>query len=237
MKKWIMISDFSFFTIKLEWPSDRFEDEYLKLVIGLYKLYIQIPIKFIKVKIHSEFGISSPKYGFAYHGQMFWIYLGKGDRWLTFDMPWMYTIVRHDLLLPNGELYHRNLFPKYKLGAKTRSLTWFDVFEKTSKNKRISGAQVECAKFVDVVHHTKTGKRQVARIRLTGEEREWRMKWFTWLPLFRKIQRTVDCDSDVELGERAGSWKGGRIGWSCEWRKDESMKQAFYRWYKNWNGN
>lgn len=236
-KIYITWSDFKFFSITLNWPTEQFDDKYLKLTIGLYRLYMQIPIKFIKVKIYQEFGVSSPRYGFAYHGDMFWIYLGKGDRWITFDMPWQYTIVRHDLLLPNGGLYHRNNYPKYRLGTKTRSLTWFDVFEKTKKQTRVSGTQVECAKFVDVIHYTKSGKKQVAKIRLSGEEREWRMKWFTWLPLFRKIKRTVDCDSDIELGERAGSWKGGRMGWSCEWRKDESMIGAFNRWYKNWNGD
>jgi hypothetical protein len=237
MRKWLTISEFKFLKFTLEWPSDRNEDEFLKLVIAFHRIYIQIPIKFIKVKIHESWDSSGPRYGFAYHGQVFWIYTGAGDKWITFDMPWMYTIVRHDLLLPNGELYHRNHFPKYKLGKRKRSLYWHDVVEQNDKNKPVSGEQVEYAKFVEIEHYTKRGKYQKARIRLLGEEREWRMRWFTWLPLFRMIQRTVDCESDVELGERAGSWKGGRMGWSCEWRKDETMIHAFHRWYKNWNGD
>jgi hypothetical protein len=86
-------------------------------------------------------------------------------------------------------------------------------------------------------HWTKDGVNQKAKIRLAGEEREWRPKCTRWLPIFRKIQRVVDCDSDTELGPRAGSWKGGMLGWSVDWQKDESMKEAFWRWYRNWDGN
>jgi len=139
--------------------------------------------------------------------------------------------VRHDLLFPDGNVYYRNVYPK----KNQKHLHWWEVFDYS--NKRNEDTEAEFAKFVDLNHWTKDGVNQKARIRLCGEEREWRPKCTRWLPIFRKIQRVVDCDSDTELGPRAGSWKGGMLGWSVDWKEDESMKEAFWRWYRNWDGN
>jgi hypothetical protein len=35
----------------------------------------------------------------------------------------------------------------------------------------------------------------------------------------------------------SGSCKGGMMGWSVPWNKNESMETAFWRWYKKWDGN
>lgn len=224
-------SKYTFWMIQLQWPSDGWDEYRVKLVIGIWHAFIQIPLW--RTEPWKEWGNDAPKYGIAYHNETFWIYHGA-DKWWTIDMPWQWKIVRHDLLLPNGDLYHRNKYPTYTLNEKKRHVTWYDVFEKN--RERLDDVQVQVAEFVDLNHYTKQGDHQPARIRLCGEEREWRWKWFTWLPFPRKIQRTVDCSSNEELGEKARSWKGGMMGWSCEWRKDESMKAAFRRWYKDWNG-
>ncbi len=179
-------------------------------------------ISFNKESIHIDYGIQPGSWSSrdpknSDHTKVFW--------W-----PWRLDIVRHDLLYPNGDVYHRNSYPMKK-GQK--SLYWYEVLD-----SKQGDAQVEVAKFVELEHYNKTnGALQKARIRLTGEEREWRPKWTRWLPIFKKIRRVVDCNSDIELGTKAGSWKGGLMGWSCEWHDDESMEDAFRRWYKNWDGN
>lgn len=156
----------------------------------------------------------------------------NSDHTKLFWYPWNLEIVRHDLLFPDGRLYWRNKYPKSKGGRK--HLHWYEVFDMDPAPEQTS----QIAEFVELEHYNKTnGKLQKARIRLTGEEREWRPKWTRWLPIFKYVRRVVDCNSDTELGTRAGSWKGGMMGWSCEWRKDESMQDAFRRWYKNWDGN
>ncbi len=159
----------------------------------------------------------------------------NSDHTKVFWYPWRLEIVRHDLLYPNGDVYHRNTYPKNK---DEKHVHWWEVFDgwPTGEDKHRVEAQV--AEFVELEHYNKTdGKLQKARIRLCGEEREWRPKCTRWLPIFRHVRRVVDCDSDTELGTRAGSWKGGMMGWSCEWDKDEDMRDAFRRWYKNWDGN
>lgn len=156
----------------------------------------------------------------------------NSDHSKVFFYPWNLEIVRHDLLYPNGDVYHRNDYPRN--GAK--HIHWWEVFDWPRKEDQ-ERVEVQVAEFVELDHWTKDGKNQKARIRLAGEEREWRPKWTRWLPIFKYKRRVVDCYSNEELGPRAGSWKGGMIGWSVEWREDESMKEAFWRWYRNWDGN
>lgn len=186
-----------------------------------YVEYIQrdYGVSFNSETLHIHYGIqpgcwSSYDKANSDHSKVFW--------W-----PWHSTIVRHDLLYPDGEVYWHNKYPRKK-GAK--HLHWYEV------DMAGGDVAVETTKFIELVHHTRDGRKQVAKITLRGEEREWRPRWTRWLPIFRKIRRVVDCSSDVELGEKAGSWKGGLMGWSAEWHKDESMTGAFYRWYRNWNG-
>lgn len=177
-------------------------------------------ISFNEEAIHIHYGIqpgswSSTDRKNSDHSKLFW--------W-----PWRLDIVRHDLLFPNGSLYWRNTYPRQD----EKHLHWYDIFERP-----VAGdVQVEVAKFVELKHTTKSGETQIAKIRLCGEEREWRPKWTRWLPINKYVRRVVDCSSDVELGAKAGSWKGGLMGWSCDWRHDESMEDAFWRWYKSWNG-
>lgn len=157
----------------------------------------------------------------------------NSDHSKIFWYPWRLEIVRHDLLYPNGDVYHRNTYPKKK---NEKHIHWWEVFD-WPKQEDKDQVEAQVAEFVELDHWTKDGVNQKAKIRLTGEEREWRPKWTLWLPIFKYTRRVVDCYSDTELGPRAGSWKGGMMGWSCEWKKDESMKDAFWRWYKKWDGN
>ena len=152
----------------------------------------------------------------------------NSDHSKVYFWPWNKTIVRHDLLRPDGILYFRNTFPKKE---NEKHLAWWEVREK------MNGEYLNASETVDLKHHDKrTGAIQYARILLQGEEREWRPRCTRWLPIFRHIERTVNCESDIELGARAGEWKGGLMGWSCKWKKEETLKTAFWRWYMNWNG-
>jgi hypothetical protein len=223
-------SNYTHWCIKVKMPSDGWDEYRAKLYIGIWHLFIDIPLW--KATPWTEFGKDAPSYGISYHDSIFWIHYGA-DKWYTIDMPWQWEIVRHDLLFPDGTVYHRNKYPTYTLHQKKSTVSWFDIFEKNQTGEE----ETQLARYVDLTHYTKDGRKQVARIRLTGEEREWRWKWFKWLPWPNQKHRVVDCSSDEELGERAGSWKGGMIGWSVPWNKNESMETAFWRWYKKWDGN
>ena len=78
----------------------------------------------------------------------------------------------------------------------------------------------------------KNGTVQDRDATIYGDEREWRWKWFTWLPWPNKISRCISVEFSDEVGERTGSWKGGTIGCDYEWRHDETMLQALRRMEK-----
>lgn len=46
------------------------------------------------------------------------------------------------------------------------------------------------------------------------EEMEWRPKWFTWTPLFKKVKRYIEVEFSEEVWKRKWSWKGWTIGCS-----------------------
>lgn len=53
------------------------------------------------------------------------------------------------------------------------------------------------------------------------ERREWRWRWFIRLPWPAKKQQCIDVEFSEEVGEKAGSWKGGCIGCAYEMRPGE----------------
>lgn len=225
-------SDYVHFCLTVRAPSQYSDRQRMQLTFGLWHLYVNIPLWKPKTMFDGNY-MDEPQYGVSFFERALWLYFNQ--RTYSFDMPWSWIIVRHDLLLPNGQVYWRN---KYKGGRHVGGeYSWYQVLEGI---KRVPGTkydtQTEAVQYVELDHCTKGGKQQHAKIRLVGEERVWRWKWFTWFPFINITQRVVDCSSDIELGEKAGSWKGGMMGWSCEWRQGEEMKQAFNRWYREWDG-
>lgn len=216
------------------WPTEGNEDKYVKITFGFWKFFASIGLWPTK-GVGDFTSIMGEKYGFSYSDGVLFIYKGL-DKYLAIDMPWKWQIVRHDLLLPDGSVYESNRWDYYgkQIG---KHYQWYEILEGWHDPNIRKSLLDRCTQTVELDHYTKDGRNQKATIRLTGEEREWRWLWFTWLPFINKVERVVSCDSDIELGKKAGSWKGGMMGWSCEWLLNESMKSAFWRWYEKWDGN
>lgn len=177
---------------------------------------------------------NTKRYGVTYFERSMHVHWGETK---VYWMPWDWDIVRWDLLYPDGEVYYHNKYPSATLADRRRTFSWYNILDMKESPYPKSDVQTQVAEYVKLEHFTKDGRKQVANIRLAGEVREWRWRWFKWLPWPRRVRRTVDCLSDVELGSRSGSWKGGMIGWSVPWPEDESIEQAFWNWYKKWDGN
>lgn len=227
-------SKFSFWHMYVVWPTEGNEDKYVKITLGFWKFFASIGLWPTK-GVGDFSSIMGPKYGFSYGDGVFFIYKGL-DKYTAIDMPWKWQIVRHDLLLPDGSVYESNRWDYYgkQIG---KHYQWYEILEGWHDPNIRKSLLDRCTQTVELDHYTKDGRNQKATIRLTGEEREWRWLWFTWLPFITKVERVVSCDSDIELGKKAGSWKGGMMGWSCEWLLNENMKMAFWRWYEKWDGN
>lgn len=70
----------------------------------------------------------------------------------------------------------------------------------------------------------KSGTVQTADATYTVEEREWRLRYLTWLPI-KKVSRCIAVEFSEEMGEERGSWKGGVLGASHEMKYYKERRQ------------
>lgn len=140
-----------------------------------------------------------PRWGIAYHDQIFWIYRGGkgnmngGSKWWTFHMPWSFDWVRTSALRKDGS------WENDKKGERKR------FYE--NEWKEILWSETYPYKYI-----LRSGEVQERQAAVKVEEREWRRRAFTWLPLFKKVVRSIEVDFNNEVGEETGSWKGGCLG-------------------------
>lgn len=134
------------------------------------------------------------------------VHLHWGPRTKILHMPWDWQHVRHEVFLEDGRKVAPTpscYEPPYPDGRYVQSWPYRYVL--------------------------RSGEVQERTATIYGEEREWRWRWFQWLPWPRKIRRCISITFSDEVGERSGSWKGGYIGCGYEWRKNESMFDSLCR--------
>jgi hypothetical protein len=195
---------------EIEFPSDWHEHRraWVRFGLGFIKICFSFPWKWVTPD-HGQ--CSGPRYGFAFFGDAMWLYFGKDTgrgsdprRYIAWYLPWSWAHVRHDYLDQDGFLAKRAGPNDYSAPDTTkRSFPY--------RYTRRSGEV----------------QRRIATI--NGEEREWRWRWFTWSKWPRKVSRTIHVDFNDEVGEGTGSWKGGTLGCSYDWKRRESQEQALRR--------
>jgi hypothetical protein len=152
---------------------------------------------------------SGPTYGFGFHEDNLTIEYGQArgirddPRWVWW-YPWSWEHKRTCYLNSDGSIFRQERKGEYQTPG--------EILERYPyRHVRPNGEVQQC---MATVH---------------GELREWRWRWLMWLPWPRKVQRSIWCDFDREMGERVGSWKGGTIGCGYDWRRGETMRQALER--------
>jgi hypothetical protein len=58
-------------------------------------------------------------------------------------------------------------------------------------------------------------------------------------PVIRQLmmqKKIIEDNFESYIRQLAGSWKGGLMGWSVEWKQGETMEDAFDRWSNTWDG-
>lgn len=124
--------------------------------------------------------------------------------WTKFiHMPWEFTHISSNVLLPDGSWSKRQA--SYE-GNDGRKLWTFDY--------RYTLRSGEVQQRVATVH--------VERI-------EWRRKFLKWCPWFAKVQQGMWIEFNGEVGERTGSWKGGTIGCGWDLNPCETVENAIRR--------
>ena len=141
-------------------------------------------------------------WGISYHGRSVWFNWGEKSK--SVYMPWSWEHVRFEVMFPDGSM-------------RDASGTHGDTSD---------GRLVEIHPYRYVL---KSGEIQNRQATVYVEEREWRWQWFKWLPYPRMISRCISVEFDGEVGEGAGSWKGGTIGCGYEMLPNETMGETLKR--------
>lgn len=135
------------------------------------------------------------------------LYMNWGRKSKFIYMPWEYAHYRTRVFLKNQSWALELRDPVMREVQK--SLLWTEQY---SYDYRLRSGEVQEAIATVTVH-----------------EAERRMRGFKWLPLFRKIARYIDVSFDREVGEGAGSWKGGVLGTGYRMLPNETARECLYR--------
>lgn len=201
----------------------RWSDDNANINIHLIwpEIYISIPPKWFKGEEYSSQDI---RYGFTFFERQ--VHIHAGERTKVINLPWSWEIVRHDLLFANGSLYHRNDF---STSPEHRKYMFQIIHEQGIPALKALGV-IEQYPYK---YTLRNGDVQRTIATVYGEEREWRWKWFKWLPLIKRVQRTISVDFKNEIGEGVDTWKGGTLGCGWEWPKSLTMHEALLDMEKN----
>lgn len=128
-----------------------------------------------------------------------------GDKTKFWHMPWEWKYIRCDVLRSDG--------------------TWTKRVACYEKGEP-DGRQVWTFPYRYIL---RSGEVQEVTATVHIERMEWRRKWTRWLPLFAKVRKSIEVEFSGEVGERAGSWKGGCIGCGYAMKPGETAEQTLRR--------
>jgi hypothetical protein len=196
--------------------------EALWFMVSMLVIILFIPWGQVYLRFPNDTGIEdcgeSPSYGFYFYGEgqkipdSFWIRKGKGTKCI--NLPWSYEWIRTSMLLKDKTWVHerRGASQDFYDSDKWKGILWEETYP--------------------YAYTYDNGNTEYPMATVKVSEREWRMRWFKWLPLFKKIRRSIDVKFHEEVGERRGSWKGGVVGTGHTMKKDETPLQCLQRMEK-----
>lgn len=195
--------------LEIEFPSEWHEAKIAWVHIGL--VLIDVNFSFPWKWLAPDHGqCAGPRYGFYFFDRQFVLMWGQDRatreprRSRHFDLPWAFTHVRHSYYWPDGSLHHDATRGEWERPEETiRTFPYTYVRKNGEVQNRIAS--------------------------VNGEEREYHLSWFPWLPWPRKVYRSINVNFDHEVGEKSGSWKGGCMGCSYDWKRGESLESALRR--------
>ena len=157
-------------------------------------------------------GCDLPRYGICIHNNSLWLYMGgdydeswgqvTNDRIWSWELPFVtWQFIAHEVRRKDGKYQSRNIMSDDKDDNIERHILPYTY---TRKNGEVQKVNATCE-----VHRW-----------------AWHRKWLPWV---KKIRQDIDFQFDGEVGESAGSWKGGVIGSSYDMQPGETVEQCFRR--------
>lgn len=192
-----------------------FEEHYsLHIRLGWPNIFIRLP--FLQ-RWHREPHEGMESWGFSAHRSD--IHLNWGRHCKILHMPWAWEWVRSSYLMPDGASWAHELRGWRRTGhlGTSRERTHF-----LPSTDLPQWSETHPYRYV-----LKSGQVQNVQATIQVHEMEWR--WFTWLPFPRMVRRSIDVRFDGEVGERAGSWKGGCVGCGYDLFRDETPRECLLR--------
>lgn len=168
--------------------------------LHVFGLWIQLPLKAWR-----EPQEIVESWGFTYLDNA--LHLRWGQHSKIVYMPWDFVHIdsKHKVLLADGRSWE--IYPRWTVGEpnpdeRLNPLRWKGEYP---YRYMLPGGTVQEVTATVMV-----------------EMRQWRRRWLPeWFPWFKSKKIYIDVKFSDELGERAGSWKGGCIGCSYEMKPDE----------------
>lgn len=182
----------------------------LNLHLGLLGLFIKLP--FLR-RFAWEPREIMESWGFSTHDGAVHLTCGN-HRTKIITLPWAdWVHVSHTVMRPNGT------FVPF-VGS------WEEKQPHRPDGKDPDGRHTETHPYHYLLRN---GQVQHAAATVSVERREWRHRWFRWTSLFAKVRHSIDVTFSDEVGERAGSWKGGTIGCGYDLRPNETPRECLMR--------
>lgn len=142
------------------------------------------------------------------------IHLSWGDATKIVHLPWSdWVHVSHTVMRPD-----RSFVPF--VGS------WEEKQPYRPDGKEPDGRHTETHPYHYLLRN---GEVQHVDATISVERREWRLRWLRWTPWFAKVRHSIDVGFSDEVGERAGSWKGGTVGCSYDLRPNETPRECLMR--------
>lgn len=162
-----------------------------------------------------------PTYGLTVQPRVMTLHTGKHQKnFRQFRFPWDWEFYRRSYLCKDGEFKHE------MKGTKFPPNSCLDSPHPYYDREKDEDLWVETYPYT---YKLRSGKEQHVQATVRVDEMEWRWLWFTWFPFIRKVVRGIDIHFSDEVGERAGSWKGGAIGCGYNMKDGETPRETLAR--------
>jgi hypothetical protein len=202
--------------LKLEYcPAGMFSHNTLIFAPLFFSLYLHLP-----TRRHGDGCMrdKEPSYGFYTIDTSIvwrWNLFYKSWGWPWFSCEHYSTEV---LTLDRQATVHIEYSRRAKKGLTAPD--WHKEFEASQRAKK-----EHCAVY-SYSYQLRNGTVQELTAKVSVDRRTWTRKWFPWAKI---VQTCIDVQFSEEVGERAGSWKGGCTGCGYEMLPGETVIQCLRR--------
>lgn len=145
-------------------------------------------------------------------------------RWSR-DFPWSFDWHRTSYLLKDGTWLHEWRNDRPGVNPKSPFKDNYDHYQRIRDQREGN----EWSQELPYSYTLRSGAVQNVTATITVREYERRRRFLRWTRLGARVERCIDITFSDEVGERAGSWKGGCVGCGYTMRRGETPAACLRR--------